>query len=132
VQDAWKNNTGKQEHSLREACVPVRGQDSSKDVAYGRMEEDTNSWTYSWTLSSRSLTKTRFHLPFLATKAPTPQTMAAANAPTPIWADGAALSTDHPSLVWINIDMPVVVAMAQVQPHESVLILSCSTNGLAI
>ncbi len=53
-------------------------------------------------------------------------------APAPTWGDGVALEMDHPSLAWLYADIPTVVNIAQLQPHESVLILSCSTGLLAV
>jgi len=49
----------------------------------------------------------------------------------PTWGDGIALEMYHPSLAWLHADIPTVVNIAQLQPHESALILSCGTGLLA-
>ena len=46
--------------------------------------------------------------------------------------DTVALAIDSPSLSWMNLDLPNIINMAEPQPHESILILGCSTGELLI
>ena len=54
------------------------------------------------------------------------------SAPTPTPGDAYALAIDSPALSWMNLDLPNIVNMADSQPHESILILGCSTGELLI
>ena len=46
--------------------------------------------------------------------------------------DMAALEIDRPSLSWMQHDLPLIVEMADLQPHESVLIVACGTGQLIL
>lgn len=54
------------------------------------------------------------------------------SAPTPTYGDGVALQIDHPSLSWMQHDLPTIVEMAELQPHESVLVVACETGQLIL
>ena len=58
--------------------------------------------------------------------------MATASAPQPSWRDGVALSLDQASLAWMNADIHGLLAIARLQPNDSVLVIGCGTAGLAI
>jgi len=58
--------------------------------------------------------------------------MATGPAHTPTFGDGIALTIDSPQFAWMDADIPAVVAMSQLQPGDTILILSCSTGAIIV
>lgn len=54
------------------------------------------------------------------------------SAPAPTYGDGNALEIDSPSLSWMQHDLPLIVEMVNLQPHESVLVVACGTGQLIL
>ena len=54
------------------------------------------------------------------------------SAPTPTYGDGLAHEIDDSSLSWMKEDLPTIVEMADLQSHESVLVVACGTGQLIL
>lgn len=54
------------------------------------------------------------------------------SAPNPTSGDAAALAIDYPSLNWINLDLGDIIALAELQANESILVVACATGELVL